>query len=129
MTKGDVSRYTFLGRPIKPLALALAMSMATIFWFNIVESTGILVSTMAGDIVGYSAGASAVVLLAGWWGRSQMLAETGLLIGSGVWVARTALIALLDQWATYSFFFSLAWCVVSVGAYLLEAFDPSSRRA
>ena len=128
MTRGDLAGYQFLGRPIKPLALAIALSMATIFWFNIVESTGILVPTVAGNIVGYCAGASAVLLFAGWWARSQALAETGMLLAAGVWISRTVFIGLLEEWYSYSFFFSVAWSLASVGSYLLESFDPENRK-
>lgn len=126
MTKGDLPR-TFLGRPIKPLVFAIMMSMATIFWFNLVDKTGVLTPTIAGNVVGYIAGASAVMLFVAWWMRSQQLSEVGLLMAAGVWISRTALIFLLDDWYTYSFFFSLSWCVASIGAYLLEAFDPADK--
>lgn len=116
-----------MGRPIKPLVFAIAMSMTTIFWFNIVEREGLLVPSVAGNIIGYCAGASAVLLFAAWWIRSQRLSETGLLLAVGVLVARTSLILLLDDWHTYSFFFSLSWCVASIGAYLFEVFDPEER--
>lgn len=128
MTRGDIAGYQFLGRPIKPLALAIALSMATIFWFNIVEQTGILVPTVAGNIVGYCAGASAVLLFGGWWAKSQVLAETGMLIASGVWISRAVFIGMLEEWYSYSFFFSVAWAMASVGSYLLESFDPQNRK-
>lgn len=127
MTKGDIAGATFLGRPIKPLAFAIAMSMTTIFWFNVVDKTGILVPTVVGNVVGYCAGASAVLLFTAWWACSQKLTEVGLLMASGVWIARTSLIILLEDWYTYSFFFSLCWCLASVGSYLLEVFGPEER--
>jgi hypothetical protein len=128
VSKGDIAKYTFMGRPIKPLALALSLSMATIFWFNIVANEGILVETLAGDVVGYAAGASSLLLFIGWWVKSQLMAEVGLLMSAGVWVSRAALILILGDWNTASFFFSASWVIAAVGAYLLEALDPDAKK-
>lgn len=123
MTGGDLSKVEFLGRPIKPLAFAIMLSVATVFWFNIVLNGDILVDTFWGDIVGVAAGASCVLLFAGWWARSQRLAEYGLVLASGTWMARLFTVIFLQGWGFYGVYLSIAWTLACVGAYLLETFD------
>jgi len=123
MTGGDLSKVQLFGRPIKPLAFAIMLSGATIFYFNIVISTGILVDTFLGDVVGVAAGVSCALLFIGWWVRSQRLAEMGLVLGAGTWVSRAFVALFIEGWSFYGVYLSVAWAIACVGAYLLETFD------
>lgn len=112
---------TFLGRPVKPLAFAVMMSVASVFWFNIVLESDVFAASFSSNFVGLAAGASTVMLFGGWWFRSQVLAEVGLLLATGVWVARTAALCLMYGPGDYGVWYSLCWVLAAGSSYLLEA--------
>jgi len=129
MTRGDLGRMTFLGRPIKPLAFAIMMSVATIFWFNVVANTDVLYDSLAGDIVGVTAGASTAMLMGAWWFRSQRFVEYGLLLAAGVWISRLLTVIFIQGLDFYGVYLSFAWTIATVSAYLLETWDTQKQRA
>lgn len=114
-------RYTFLDRPIKPLALAIAMSMATLFWYNIVLNTGIFHAGILGDLIGALAGSSCVLLFAGWWLRSTKVEQLGLLLAVGVWVTRTFFIGFIEGFGNIEVWLSACWSFAVASTYYLEA--------
>lgn len=112
---------TFLGRPIKPLAFALMMATGTLVWANVVD-VDFLGDAYIGDIVAAVAGAAVVLLFAGWWTRSQLLAEWGLLLSSGVWVARAMTVFFIGVHVDpVAFLLSICWAVAAGGAFMLES--------
>lgn len=125
MTRGDLGGITLLGRPVKPLALAIAISTGTVFWFNLVLNSDILVASLAGDVVGIVGGVSCVLLFAAWWRSSQTLLELGLLLASGTWVARLFTVIFLQGFGFYGVYLSIAWTLACVSAYLLETWDDN----
>lgn len=116
----------FMGRPVKPLALAMAMATFTIFWLNIIEDSDVAGNTYVGNFVGLVAGASTALLFAAWWFRSQKMSEWGLLLATGVWISRAAGVVLVGAYGTDpgAFWLSISWAVAAAGAYLIESFDP-----
>ena len=123
MDLDSLNKIVIFGRPFKPLALAMAMSMGTVFWFNIVTDSDVLVDSLPGNLVGVMAGFSLVLLVWSWWAKSESLLRWGLLVSSGVWVSRMTLIALLEGLDFYGVWLSMAWVVAAVGAYLYEIRD------
>lgn len=123
--------YKIADRPLKPLALAAMLTMVVIAWVNLTD-IGIAGSTRWGDILAVASGGAAVSLLAGWWFRSQQMAEAGLLLAAGVWFARGVYgLLTVNGNATgnqYAWAFSLAWTMALSGAYLLERSDTLDDR-
>jgi len=122
MSKGDLDSVHFFGRPFKPVALGLSLAMLVLVVVNL-EDTGRLGATWTGDVVAVLAGASFLTLMAGWWTRSQLLAEYGLVLACATYVLRGTFLALTifpDQ----SMWFSFSTAIVAGGAFLLERTDP-----
>lgn len=115
----------WLGRPVKPLALAAAMTMAVIIVINVLDR-GVAGAALWGDFLAVAAGGAMAALSLGWWARSQRLAEWGLLLATGVWFTR-AMFGLLTDTAGYAWAMSLSWTVALGGAYLLERVESLTR--
>lgn len=119
MTKGDLDGVSFLGRPVKPIALPAAFLMAVLMVYNIVDA-GVLHDLWLGDIVSILAGVSCIMLVLGWIIRSQRLIEFGLLAGCVVYVMRASFVIFVDGFAQ-SFYLSLGAAGLFGGAYFLES--------
>lgn len=123
MTKGDLDTIRVLGRPLKPVALGLALTMTIVAQSNLRNMDRGTVPPLS-YLVAAIAAAAVIALAGGWIGRNQRLAEIGLLLVVGAYATRAAFIYLssgFDQ----AVFFSLATVIIAGGSYLLEA---SSRR-
>lgn len=123
MTKGDLDTIRVGGRPLKPVALGLTLTMAIVAQANF---RGIDRGTTPplSYVVAAIAVVAFVALLWGWVGRNQRAAEIGLLLVVAAYSTRAAFVYLssgFDQ----AVFFSLASVIIAGGSYLLEA---SSRR-
>lgn len=113
--------WLLFGRRARPYALAASLAAASLAGVILTRRT---VWGDAGDVwsvvVGIAAAVAAVLLWAGFWARSQLLMQHGLLLTAAVFAARGAYIALLGgSWATAVL--SWCWTVASAGAYLLES--------
>lgn len=126
MTKGDLDRVTFLHRPVKPFALALALSQAVLVGFNL-RDADVLDGSLWGNVVMTAAAISFAALAAGWWFRSQRMEEAGLALAAGTWVTRSVTILLVDSITLIGFWLSLCWSIAAVGAFLLERRDGNDR--
>lgn len=124
MSRGDLP-WRFIGRPIKPLAFAQMVALFVIGWAYLWHTTDeIGTDNLLGDATGLLAFMAGLLLLAGWWRGSQRLAEIGLLIGAGVWIARAALVLMLGyNEDPVAFWLSLCWATAAGGAFLLESID------
>lgn len=122
-------RWTVLGRPVKPVAFTLMMTMLVLTVANL-AGVGILgLHSMANFLAGVAV-STGVILFLGWWMRSQGLAEAGLLAASFVWTGRFWLALFLtdEPLIQEGTWFSLLWALVAAGSYLLERTDSSSGR-
>lgn len=120
MTKGDLPFRVF-GRPLKPVALGLTLTMIIIAQSNlrgVDRGTDYPLST----ILGVLAVVSAITLAVGWFWDRQTIAEVGLLLTVGVYTTRAAFIQFSTPW-DQAIWFSLATVVIAGGAYMLEASD------
>jgi hypothetical protein len=117
-------RWKVWGRPVKPVALALTITMLIIAWAA-VTNVGVLNSSSWADLLAGSALLTAGVLVAGWVRSSQRLAEVGLLLASFVWATRFWLIVLVNPGniTLEGLWLSVCWVVVASGSYLLEKAD------
>jgi hypothetical protein len=122
MTKGDLPFMVF-GRPLKPLGLALMLSTFTIFYTNVILNSDVAGGSYVGDVVGWVAGFTSLLLLLGWVHKSQRVAEFGLLMATGVWVSRALVVWMTEGIDYYGLWLSIGWVMAAGGAYALEAWD------
>ena len=122
MTKGDLNELRMWGRPLKPVALGLTLTMVIVTQANLrgidrgtVPPLSYLVAVLSATAV--------VTLLWGWIGRNQKAAEIGLLLVIGTYITRAAFIALESGLAEQAVWFSLATVVIAAGSYALEVDD------
>jgi hypothetical protein len=111
--------------------LAVSLSTLVISFSLLISRVGQGVSevdggrTVAGQIVGVLGVVSTLALWGGFWRRSDLWMQIGLLLTSGAWFARAVFI-VLDQGWTESVFLSLCWALASVGAFTLEHFTGAA---
>lgn len=122
MTKGDLAGVLVWGRPVKPVALGATWLMATIVGYNLFNQ-GLFGHLVIGDLVAVLAGSSYVLLMAGWFGRSQWAAEVGLLLACVVYILRGSFAALYVSPRNEGVWLSLGAAIILGGAYLLEHWD------
>ena len=119
------SRLEIGGRHPRPFALGLSIALFGVFWQYVVVR-----GPLFGDeafapgvsITGHAALISSGLLWAGYWFRSRMLMEWGMLLGSGVWMA----VMIAAVYLTHSpvwLLMTASWLVGSAGAFFLEAAD------
>ena len=112
----------FLGRPVKPVSLGVAIFMLVFTVFNITD-LGVFGTNRYGDIVAIVAAASLTLLVLAWIINSQRLTEYGLLLASTVFVIRGTFLGLTLSWSRQDVYFSLAMFIISAGSYFLERVD------
>ena len=122
MTKGDLDGVTVWGRPIKPVALGACVLMLTLVIYNLTDA-GVFEDLWLGDVIAVLAGVSLFAMLGGWFGRSQKMAEVGLLLGWVVYVTRGAFAVLYEGFTSEALYLSTGAAVIIGGAYLLESWD------
>ena len=112
----------FLGRPVKPVSLGVAIFMLVFTVFNITD-LGVFGTNRYGDIVAIVAASSLTLLVLAWIINSQRLTEYGLLLASTVFVIRGTFLGLTLSWSRQDVYFSLAMFIISAGSYFLERVD------
>lgn len=136
MTSQDLPGVRAFGRPVKPVALGFVALMGTLCLTNLL-GIGALQTTIWGQIVAVVAGTAAVALMAGWWGRSQRMAEVGLLLSASVYVYRSIAAFLSDPIGVLTFtdgivvqatFLSIGAAVIAAGSYALERAESKYQR-
>ena len=118
MTSDDVPGWTILGRPVKSTAFGLAIIMATFTIYNILD-IGVFHTSILGDIVAVIAGVVFIMLVCGWWFRSQWMAENGLLGVAAVYITRSAFLLLINP-SIEGVWIGVGVAVIAAGAYLKE---------
>lgn len=114
--------WRFFNRPFKPVALGISIIMI-VLCISGIANTGLLTTTIWGDIVSVLSGATALLLFVGWYTRSQRLAEIGLLSSTFVFVTVFSFLLLTVSTTQTSIWISLGYTVVAGGSYLLEKED------
>ena len=125
MTRGELEGLTFFGRPIKPVALGIAVFMLTLTVFNLQED-GIFGATVLATLIALLSFASALCLIFGWFGRVQIMAEAGLLLASITYVIRAVFSLLIVGPSNQMMWLSIGAGIISGGAFLLERWDVRS---
>jgi len=110
------------GRKIRPYALAVSLASAVVAWAILVRhnDAGSHLENGSGVLVGWAALAAVLLLWWGWWAQSDRTMRAGLLITAGVFAARAAIVFMEGGAGTIAALLSVAWCVTSGGAWLLE---------
>lgn len=113
--------WRLLGRPVKPVSLALLLTMITIGVINIIDE-GVLTDAFEADVLsGWCLGVSTMFVSA--WAINSRTLERGALIGAFMaWFFRGALVLLLSPHSVEAWIMSFLWAMVAAGAYLLERF-------
>ena len=120
-------KWQFLGRPVKPLAFFISMTLFTVYWFNVVIDSDVAQGAFVGDVVGSMALVGFVALIGGWLSRSQVMAEVGLILAVFVWVTRSAMALMVAGPNYIGVWLSVAWAGTIAGAYILESMDANGR--
>lgn len=123
-------RWSILGRPLKPVALGLALLMGILAVWNMTGGDS-LGETIWSHLVIPVAAAACAMFIGAWWTGSQRVLEWALLVTVGVSVARAAFIPLALGWRGFGeidMVQSIAVAVIAAGSYLLEADDSRSRQ-
>ena len=110
------------GRKIRPYALAVSLASAVVAWAILVRhnDAGSHLESGSGVLVGWAAAAAVLLLWWGWWAQSDRTMRAGLLLTAGVFAARAAIVWLDQGTVGAAWLLSVAWCVASGGAWLLE---------
>ncbi len=120
MTDDALPWSLFGERKIRPFALALCLSVAVLGYSLLQEQTiGQVLDGLPGKFVGVLCVLSFVSFVVGFWGRSERLLTTGLLVASGTWASVTTVL-FLDVGATTSTLLAGCWTVAAGGSWLLE---------
>lgn len=121
MTSTELSWHVW-GRKIRPYALAVSLASAVVAWAILVrhDDAGSHLESGSGLIVGWTALAAVLLLWWGWWAQSDRTMRAGLLLTAGVFAARAAIVWLDQGTVGAAWLLSVAWCVASGGAWLLE---------
>ena len=114
--------WTVLGRKVRPYALAVSLASLIVAWAILVrhDDAGSHLESEPGVLVGWAALAACLLLWHGWWAQSDRTMRAGLLITAGVFAARAAIVLMEGGAGTIAALLSVAWCVASGGAWLLE---------
>ena len=115
-------RWHVWGRKIRPYALAVSLASAVVAWAILVKhnDAGSHLESGSGVLVGWAAAAAVLLLWWGWWAQSDRTMRAGLLLTAGVFAARAAIVWLDQGTVGAAWLLSVAWCVASGGAWLLE---------
>jgi hypothetical protein len=121
MSKGDVEGLRVFGRPLKPVALGLTLTMIIVAQSNF-RGADRGTEYPLSVVLGVLAVIAAVTLAAGWICGRQRIAEAGLLLVVGVYATRATFIQMVSPF-DQAVWFSLATVIIAGGAYILEASD------
>lgn len=111
----------FLGRKIKPYALAVSLTMFVLCWMMVNHlAVGEFLRGWQGEVAAVLSGASAVWLTVGWWWQRQSLLEWGLLMAAGAWMVTTAVLSFEFGVFYHNTLLAFCWVIASVGSWVLE---------
>jgi len=112
---------TFLGKKIKPYALAVSLTMFIQVYMLVTNvAAGELLDGWHGDTVAVVAGISALWLIFGWWWQKQSMLEWGLLLSAGVWATVATSVGFEFGVFYHNALLAGTWVIASIGSWLLE---------
>jgi hypothetical protein len=113
-------------RPYRFITFAILLSTFTVFMSNAIYDVGVLLHTNQGKFIGWVAGAATLLMVIGLASNKRLdrALHYGLLLAGFTWITRTAFIGISEGLDMYSFWLSMAWVIVIVGTYILEAYEP-----
>lgn len=126
MTGMDVDGMALFGRKVKPVAFGFAFVLTVYLAYGLTDS-GTFDGTVVGDVVAIGSAGAVAMMLGGWWGRSQRMAEYGLLLTVFVILARTLFLLLSDGLSERALQ-GFGFVIIAAGSYWLER-NESHRRA
>lgn len=117
------------GRKMRPYSLALSLATGVVSYSILTGKTlGRLLATFPGQAVGVVGIVTVLLLVAGYWMRSDWAMTQGLLMSVGVWVAVTVVIGIDTGAFGVSTMMAACWAVASGGAWLLEVSHMATRK-
>jgi len=122
-TDGRTLPWRFLGRQVRPYAMAVSMACAVTFVSMLTESgVGNNLDGPWGKAIGVAAGLTTIVLWVGWWAQLRSWMNQGLLLAAATWAA-VAAVVLTEDASCPSGAIAVCWVVASAGSWLLEVND------
>ena len=119
-------RCQLFGRPVKPLAVALAVANATVAVTYLLDGDALGASHWA-DAAAVAAAVSVALLVAGFLDPLDRWTADGMAVAAGVWAYLATLYVLsLGVW-TPSVWLALGWTIAAGGACRLELYDGGER--
>lgn len=123
-TDGRTLPWRFLGRAVRPYALAVSLATTVSIWsVSTDRAVGQLLDGWPGAIIAAYGVIAVLLLWAGFWARRDGWMRAGLLASAGYWAAVGTVIILEPGVALVSGWLALCWMVASGGAWLLEKVD------
>lgn len=120
MTDTDLPWLIF-GRRMRPYSFALSISTSVITWSIFAGSTiGQLLDATLGQFAGIVGIVTVLLLIGGFWFRSDRLMTIGLLLSAGLWTTITMITGMEIGFFAVSTMMAGCWAVASGGAWLLE---------
>ena len=117
--------WTFFGRPIKPVAFVLMVTMM-VLGVSAITDRGVLQDSIWADVIGVLALCVSVILFYAWYKKSQTWAEYALLGAFFVWGIRFWGIVFtqgFDALTQEPGCLALLWMLLAGGSWLLERAD------
>jgi hypothetical protein len=123
--------WMIFNRKMRPFSFALCLSTALITYATLtgVPVGELLDGTTSGKIIGGVGIIAVLLLLFGYWFRSDRSMVSGLLLSTGVWMSVTTVLALDIGFFAVSTLSAGCWAIAAGGAWLLEvSHNPKTRR-
>jgi hypothetical protein len=130
--------WMIFNRKMRPFSFALCLSTALITYATLTGVTvgelldgtsGKLLDGTSGKIIGGVGIIAVLLLLFGYWFRSDRSMVSGLLLSTGVWMSVTTVLALDIGFFAVSTLSAGCWAIAAGGAWLLEvSHNPKTRR-
>lgn len=120
MTDTDLPWLIF-GRKMRPYSFALSIATGVITWSIFSGNTiGQLLDATPGQFAGVVGVFTVLLLVCGFWFRSDRLMTIGLLLSAGLWTTVTVITGMEIGFFSVSTMMAGCWAVASGGAWLLE---------
>jgi hypothetical protein len=116
--------FALWGRPVKPFAFALMLTMFTVGWLALYGDGSVVGRDVWSRLVGAGCIVAGGFLGGAWVLRRQRAEELGLLASGTAWLFVLLLFAFNTHPSADRFAFSSAWVVAAFGSYWLERSDP-----